>query len=239
MFLLRDPPALGTPGPKAQCPVSAFREPVTGGTQGGPARILGAPGPCPRTGSVTASLALPGQTRLPVPTPPPLYSPCHPRSIPPRSPAHAARSQAQPFPAYSISAHATRSLLQSPAHAARSQGQIPGNTLDPRPTPVPRSRLLPPTPLTRPPRLRSASAAAHWSASRCAATDAVLLRRVAVTPLAAPRTGAVAAAGVVCLAMAEVKVKPEVPDSVDIENRCGAGGVGRAPRWEAERPCLF
>lgn len=60
-----------------------------------------------------------------------------------------------------------------------------------------------------------------------------------MTPLAAPRTGAVAAVGVVRFAMAEVKVKPEVPDSVDIENRCGAGGVGRAPRWEAERPCLF
>lgn len=92
VFFLKDLPVLGTPGPKAQCPVSAFWEPIRGGTQ----LVLPAspevPGPCSSMGSIPACTcpARPGlapcplmaQPTPPHPTPSLLDSPHCPGSVP-------------------------------------------------------------------------------------------------------------------------------------------------------------
>lgn len=206
--------------------------------------------PAPARAPSLPALALPGQTRLPVPAPSPPYSPCHPRSVPPHEPAHPARSRPtalltpldpRPSPSNLLDLCPRHSI---PATEPSSRRSIPGTeprhlARPPPDPPPPRSAVTtdaahPPVPPGLPQRVRPLvrfplrSNRPRPPASR--GSDAAAARRGRV---------AVVVAGVVRFAMAEVKVKPEVPDSVDIENRCGAGGAGRASRWEAERPCAF
>uniref|UniRef100_A0A8C4UI53 DNA-directed RNA polymerase III subunit RPC6 n=5 Tax=Neoaves TaxID=3078114 RepID=A0A8C4UI53_FALTI len=210
VLFLRDPPVLGTPGSKSQCPVSALWSLVLAGHV------------CQRAPS------LPGWPLPHRPARPhrPLGTPSAP--APTALPAHL-------IPAAEALAHPSRSLLLRPlptpldpppvdpcyrVHPARSQEppprsqpppSIPSRSNAPRPPlpQTPRARPRPPLPrppqrgrpLVRVPLLRSRP---HAPSRR---SDAIGRRRAWCGGRAAPG------------AMAEVKVKPEVPDPMDIENR--------------------